>query len=167
MRPAYLTTSMEKCIPESDPLFAPLFQLLDHISSGNCNAEELVKSLAQINRMFTESRHLWVEKLGDDFESFIETMMFFLLNQLIYFMNDLLATPEKLFGMKGLVSSAKRRPNLPKTTVERLEAWLLAHPDNPYPDAPTKESLCQELDLSIRQLNDWFINARRRKLPKE
>jgi hypothetical protein len=157
---------MEKCIPESDPLFAPLFQHLDYISSGTCSVEELVKSLGQINKMFAESRHLWVEKLGDDFENFIETMMLFVFNQLIYFMNDLIATPEKLLGMKGPVPSAKRRPNLPRMTVERLEAWLLAHPDNPYPDATTKERLCQELDLSIRQLNDWFINARRRKLSK-
>jgi hypothetical protein len=54
------------------------------------------------------------------------------------------------------------RGNLPKDAVEVLRKWLYAHFDHPYPSDVDKEDLMKETNLSMTQVNNWFINARRR-----
>lgn len=43
-----------------------------------------------------------------------------------------------------------------------LFKWLQNNLLHPYPDEDTKRKLCEECDLSMEQLNTWFINARQR-----
>ena len=50
--------------------------------------------------------------------------------------------------------------------VNIMEEWLRKHEDNPYPSDEEKESFLNQTKLSINQINYWFTNARRRKLPK-
>lgn len=57
-----------------------------------------------------------------------------------------------------------RRTNHSADTVAVCRAWLFAHSDKPYPTAEEKYHLCQATGLSLTQLNDWFVNARRRYL---
>eukprot|EP00300_Choanocystis_sp_HF-7_P024288 c25709_g1_i1.p1 GENE.c25709_g1_i1~~c25709_g1_i1.p1 ORF type:complete len:379 (-),score=62.48 c25709_g1_i1:48-1055(-) len=64
----------------------------------------------------------------------------------------------------------KRRRGL-RETVEGamdsealLKSWLFAHRDNPYPTQSEKDELAEASGKSIRQINNWFINARRRLL---
>ncbi len=46
--------------------------------------------------------------------------------------------------------------------TEKLRAWLLSHVDHPYPTDEEKRELCKATDLSMNQISNWFINARRR-----
>ncbi|SCU96737.1 LAMI_0F07558g1_1 [Lachancea mirantina] len=57
-----------------------------------------------------------------------------------------------------------RRTNLPRHTVDILNAWLLAHMDNPYPTPQEKRELLIQTGLTKVQLSNWFINVRRRKV---
>ncbi|KNC81228.1 hypothetical protein SARC_06440 [Sphaeroforma arctica JP610] len=51
-------------------------------------------------------------------------------------------------------------------TTRILREWLNEHYQHPYPDADEKEELCKKTGMTIIQVNYWFVNARRRYLPK-
>jgi hypothetical protein len=51
-----------------------------------------------------------------------------------------------------------------KEAIQMLKDWMF-HPDNvsnPYPSNSQKEGLVQETGLSKRQIDTWFVNARKR-----
>ncbi|XP_023018666.2 uncharacterized protein [Leptinotarsa decemlineata] len=55
-----------------------------------------------------------------------------------------------------------RRPHLPTKAKNHLKRWLFRHTDHPYPTDHEKQMLMQETNLSLLQVENWFINARRR-----
>ncbi|CAG8616828.1 23547_t:CDS:2, partial [Gigaspora margarita] len=59
----------------------------------------------------------------------------------------------------------RRRGNLPKSTTALLKNWLAQHKKHPYPTEEEKSALAKETRLSLQQISNWFINARRRHLP--
>ena len=77
---------------------------------------------------------------------------------------------------------SKRRGNLPKVATNILMSWLQEHLDHPYPSDEDKQRFMNRTGLMIQQvstfhnlinglsltrtlqINNWFINARRRQL---
>lgn len=59
------------------------------------------------------------------------------------------------------------RRNLPKTVINTLKKWLVDHKENPYPSEEEKQNLLKQTNLSKRQLENWFVNARKRHLKQK
>lgn len=59
----------------------------------------------------------------------------------------------------------KRRGNLPRQVTDILRSWLNAHVQHPYPTDEEKAELMKQTGLTLNQISNWFINARRRRLP--
>ncbi|ODV89369.1 hypothetical protein CANCADRAFT_12200, partial [Tortispora caseinolytica NRRL Y-17796] len=57
-----------------------------------------------------------------------------------------------------------RRGNLPRAVTSILRDWLTAHYHHPYPTEGEKIMLMKSTGLSMSQISNWFINARRRRL---
>ncbi|KAL4932674.1 homeobox domain-containing protein [Aspergillus undulatus] len=76
--------------------------------------------------------------------------------------------PQSNFGILGDPIDSKnkrRRGNLPKPVTDILRAWFHDHLDHPYPSEEDKQMFMTRTGLSISQISNWFINARRRQLP--
>uniref|UniRef100_A0A7N4PYW0 Meis homeobox 3 n=1 Tax=Sarcophilus harrisii TaxID=9305 RepID=A0A7N4PYW0_SARHA len=57
---------------------------------------------------------------------------------------------------------SKKRGIFPKVATNIMRAWLFQHLAHPYPSEEQKKQLAQDTGLTILQVNNWFINARRR-----
>ncbi|EDO39375.1 predicted protein, partial [Nematostella vectensis] len=55
-----------------------------------------------------------------------------------------------------------KRGVLPKQATSIMKTWLFQHIMHPYPTEDEKRSIAQQTNLTILQVNNWFINARRR-----
>ncbi|XP_077967735.1 homeobox protein Meis1-like isoform X2 [Styela clava] len=56
----------------------------------------------------------------------------------------------------------KKRGIFPKQATNIMRAWLFQNLTHPYPSEEQKKSLASQTGLTILQVNNWFINARRR-----
>lgn len=63
----------------------------------------------------------------------------------------------------GTEACIKKKPSrLPDAAVGALKQWLAEQLDKPYPSREEKAELSKKTGLSVAQVNNWFINARRR-----
>ncbi|KAJ8687952.1 hypothetical protein QAD02_023747 [Eretmocerus hayati] len=58
--------------------------------------------------------------------------------------------------------SKPKRGILPKQATNIMRAWLFQHLVHPYPTEDEKRQIANETNLTLLQVNNWFINARRR-----
>lgn len=70
-------------------------------------------------------------------------------------------------GLDQNAFNRKRRGNLPKEATNLLKDWFQANRASPYPSEDQKMELCARTGLSLNQVSNWFINARRRQPQKE
>lgn len=75
----------------------------------------------------------------------------------------------KLEDARKIQQPAQQCILLPKRTSSRirgqtkaLRQWYFAHSDHPYPSEEDKQELTHETGLTRTQIQNWFINARRR-----
>ncbi|CAD6193438.1 unnamed protein product [Caenorhabditis auriculariae] len=68
-------------------------------------------------------------------------------------------------GANGSVNGGSRR-KVPKVfskeAITKFRAWLFQNLAHPYPSEEQKKQLALDTGLTILQVNNWFINARRR-----
>jgi len=66
-------------------------------------------------------------------------------------------------GQVGIEADGKEVSlKFPRATKSTLKFWLYSNAENPYPTEAEKEYLCELTNLTRAQLNQWFINGRRR-----
>lgn len=65
-----------------------------------------------------------------------------------------------------VAQSLATNKRFPRDSTKVLKEWLYHNTTNPYPSEAVKVGLMEESGLSLLQLNNWFINARRRLLVK-
>jgi hypothetical protein len=61
---------------------------------------------------------------------------------------------------ESILMRSKKRGNLPKNATNVLKTWLFSNFLHPYPSEAEKIELSQQTNLTITQINNWFINAR-------
>lgn len=55
-----------------------------------------------------------------------------------------------------------KRGVLPKSATQIMKSWLFQHIVHPYPTEDEKRQIAGQTNLTLLQVNNWFINARRR-----
>ncbi|KAK6173811.1 hypothetical protein SNE40_017205 [Patella caerulea] len=55
-----------------------------------------------------------------------------------------------------------KRGVLPKQATQVMKSWLFQHIVHPYPTEDEKKQIAAQTNLTLLQVNNWFINARRR-----
>ncbi|XP_072900830.1 homeobox protein PKNOX1.1 isoform X2 [Hemitrygon akajei] len=59
-------------------------------------------------------------------------------------------------------SPKSKRGVLPKQATNIMRSWLFQHIAHPYPTEDEKRQIASQTNLTLLQVNNWFINARRR-----
>ncbi|KAL0479763.1 homeobox protein PKNOX [Acrasis kona] len=79
--------------------------------------------------------------------------------QLIHALQDKYLT--QIFNLQeSVLLRSKKRGNLPKHATNVLKTWLFSNFLHPYPSEQQKVELSSQTQLTITQINNWFINAR-------
>lgn len=69
---------------------------------------------------------------------------------------------EKIVDVREEILRKRRAGKLPGDTTSVLKSWWHAHAKWPYPTEDEKARLVQETGLQLKQINNWFINQRKR-----
>ncbi|KAI4376183.1 hypothetical protein MLD38_013973 [Melastoma candidum] len=69
---------------------------------------------------------------------------------------------EKIVDIREEILRKRRAGKLPGDTTSVLKAWWQSHSKWPYPTEDDKARLVQETGLQLKQINNWFINQRKR-----
>ncbi|XP_013401144.1 homeobox protein PKNOX2-like [Lingula anatina] len=75
------------------------------------------------------------------------------------------STPSMPLSPSEDEDSAKKKAKrgvLPKQATQVMKSWLFQHIVHPYPTEDEKRQIAGQTNLTLLQVNNWFINARRR-----
>jgi hypothetical protein len=64
----------------------------------------------------------------------------------------------------SLKSSKADTVKFSPSIVAILDSWFTTHSENPYPSKEEKEALASQTGLATKKVENWFINARRRRM---
>ncbi|RLN40742.1 homeotic protein knotted-1 [Panicum miliaceum] len=67
-----------------------------------------------------------------------------------------------LSSLKQELSKKKKKGKLPKEARQQLLGWWDLHYKWPYPSETQKVALAESTGLDLKQINNWFINQRKR-----
>jgi hypothetical protein len=163
------TLSKEAC----DVLRGWLFDHIDYPYPSDEEKRQLAEkaslSMGQINNWFVNARvRIWKPMLeskdiSQGSEEFIiheETPPSFKRRELRESEEGTASKKKKSQDDKKDGGSA--RGSLPKKAIEDLKAWLFDHFHHPYPTEEEKIEMAKANTLTLTQVNNWFINSRRR-----
>eukprot|EP00249_Psilotum_nudum_P015962 c25598_g2_i1 orf=500-2077(-) len=68
----------------------------------------------------------------------------------------------RIVDVREEILRKRRAGKLPGDTTSVLKTWWHAHSKWPYPTEDEKARLVQETGLQLKQINNWFINQRKR-----
>ncbi|XP_066999873.2 homeobox protein PKNOX2 [Anabrus simplex] len=73
-------------------------------------------------------------------------------------------TPGSVDDDDDFLSNKKKQKRgvLPKHATSVMRSWLFQHLVHPYPTEDEKRQIAAQTNLTLLQVNNWFINARRR-----
>ncbi|KAK6942228.1 KNOX2 [Dillenia turbinata] len=69
---------------------------------------------------------------------------------------------DKIVDIREEILRKRRAGKLPGDTTSLLKAWWQSHSKWPYPTEEDKARLVLETGLQLKQINNWFINQRKR-----
>ncbi|URE21357.1 homeobox protein [Musa troglodytarum] len=67
-----------------------------------------------------------------------------------------------LSSLRQELSKKKKKGKLPKDARQQLLNWWELHYKWPYPSETQKVALAESTGLDLKQINNWFINQRKR-----
>jgi Spy/CpxP family protein refolding chaperone len=150
-------------VPQSIPSSA-LPPLPSHFGGGGegRDADEYIIKYIELQRQHATQ----LEKVYDLCDQFSSRYLTLLKEGAQRFTTTVNAAQDGGTKRKGDVLDAeankKRRGNLPKRATNILKKWLFEHLFHPYPSEEQKRQLASQTGLTINQISNWFINARRR-----
>ncbi|KAK9141800.1 hypothetical protein Syun_011200 [Stephania yunnanensis] len=69
---------------------------------------------------------------------------------------------EKIVDIREEILRKRKSGKLPGNTSSVLKSWWMSHSKWPYPTEEDKARLVEETGLQLKQINNWFINQRKR-----
>eukprot|EP00249_Psilotum_nudum_P015961 c25598_g1_i1 orf=404-1996(-) len=69
---------------------------------------------------------------------------------------------DRIVDVREEILRKRRAGKLPGDTTSVLKSWWHTHSKWPYPTEDEKARLVQETGLQLKQINNWFINQRKR-----
>eukprot|EP00271_Cylindrocystis_brebissonii_P017919 TRINITY_DN4877_c0_g1_i5.p1 TRINITY_DN4877_c0_g1~~TRINITY_DN4877_c0_g1_i5.p1 ORF type:complete len:202 (+),score=43.55 TRINITY_DN4877_c0_g1_i5:293-898(+) len=69
---------------------------------------------------------------------------------------------DKICDVRDEIMRKRRAGKLPGDTTAVLKTWWNAHSKWPYPTEEEKTNLVHQTGLELKQINNWFINQRKR-----
>lgn len=69
---------------------------------------------------------------------------------------------DRIVDVREEILRKRRAGKLPGDTTSVLKSWWHSHAKWPYPTEDEKARLVQETGLQLKQINNWFINQRKR-----
>ena len=120
----------------------------------------LCKKLNHIKQLILFEDNL-INKINEEIQLFYEKV-----NIIFYrsYKEDNFNTEDTLISSTN--NFKNKRLNYPNKVVRVLKGWLERNILDPYPSEDQKEEFCEKTGLEMNQINNWFINARRRILPQ-
>jgi len=150
-----------------------LFQLKDSLIGDDPEAEEFALVYLEVLRVCKQELER-MDQMTDEFcTSYLEALKPTGATQQVWSEDPQklqMAKRKNLSGdempslqqQENYVVHKKRRGNLPKAATNILKKWLFDHLFHPYPTEEEKSALSLQTGLSLNQISNWFINARRR-----
>ncbi|CDH57597.1 hypothetical protein RO3G_08713 [Lichtheimia corymbifera JMRC:FSU:9682] len=164
-------------------IFTPLVVYHDHPSAAIPSPQyQIDRHLAKTTEMLRHNAHFWVSSRETQKQTQNTTLSFRLESPLVSPTASTSTSswssatceyqqPQRHYTIQQqqqqqpqprASTSKRRRGNLPKQVTEYLKAWLVDHKQHPYPSEKEKLHLAQQTGLTVNQISNWFINARRR-----
>ncbi len=118
-----------------------------------------VPDTTHVHRVIDEAMFYYVQKAGrapmnkEESEVYTEVMAYLELKQLACHLDAEIP----------MVEAVHRRANFPPATIEILQQWLFEHASYPFPTDAEKTQLSERANITVKQVSDWFMNARRRR----